>query len=172
MRALRAALAGIVIVAALAGVARFPWARFQCNREKRAAEGLLARLDTIVSDFQRQDAARRAAERMERCVARTPGDWQVHFLLATLQAGAGRSAAALQTYRNSLALEERPETYHAISLIHFENGEMDEALANAEKAVVFSAAFADQYAEPLRHALYVKLEERSKQLREQQQKAR
>ena len=86
MRALRAALAGIVVAAALLGVARTQWSRFACNREKRAAEGLLDRLQTIASDFQRQDAARGAAARMERCVAETPGDWQVHFLLATLQA--------------------------------------------------------------------------------------
>lgn len=168
MRVLRAALAGIVVVAALLAVARTQWSRFACNREKRAAEGLLNRLQTVVSDFQRQDAARRAAERMERCAAETPGDWQVHFLLATLQATAGRNEAALQTYRHSLALEERPETYYAISVIHFENGRMDEALANAEKAAIFSAAFAEKYAEPLRHALYVKLAERRERLREQQ----
>ena len=168
MRALRAALAGIVVAAALLGVVRTQWSRFACNREKRAAEGLLDRLQTIASDFQRQDAARGAAARMERCVAETPGDWQVHFLLATLQAAGDRREAALHSYRNSLAVEERPETYHAISLIHFENGQMDEALANAEKAAIFSAAFADQYAEPLRHALYEKLEQRRNRLREQQ----
>jgi tetratricopeptide (TPR) repeat protein len=161
MRALRAALAGIVVVAALLGVARTQWPRFQCNREKRAVEGLLENLQTIVSDYQ-------PAARMERCVAETPGDWQVHFLLASLQAAGDRKEAALQSYRNSLAVEERPETYHAISVIHFENGRMDEALANAEKAVIFSAAFAEQYAEPLRHTLYEKLDQRRARLREQQ----
>lgn len=166
MRAVRLALA-IAVVCAAAFALRAPWRMQQCNVEKRSALGFLANAQSIASDFQRQAAATRAAERMERCIAVTPGDWQVHFLAGALYEVAGRAPLATARYQEALTLEERPEIYHAISVLQLVNGQADEGLRNAEKATTFSLEYADGYEPTLRSELYAKVLERRARLEAQ-----
>ncbi len=169
MRAVRVVLAIAVVCAALFAL-RVPWRTQRCNVEKRSALAFLANAQSIASDFQRQATATRAAERMERCIAETPSDWQVHFLAGALYEVAGRTPLATARYQAALTLEERPEIYHAISVLQLVNGQADEGLRNAEKATTFSLEYADGYEPTLRAQLYAKALERRKRLEEQQQR--
>jgi predicted TPR repeat methyltransferase len=156
MRLLRSLLALAVVIVAGIAVVRVPWALQRCNIEKRHAEQLIDRSQTIVSDFDRQRVAAEETARLERCAVACPADWQVHFLMATLHQIAGREPAALHSYELALALEQRPEIYYGMSLIQLENGQAAEGLANAEQAARFNLQFADLYEKQLRDELWVK----------------
>lgn len=166
MRAVRVVLA-VAVVGTAAFALRVPWRTQRCNVEKRSALAFLANAQSIASDFQRQAAATRAGERMERCIAATPGDWQVHFLAGALHEVAGRTPLATARYQAALELEERPEIYHALSVLQLANGQADEGLRNAEKATTFSLEYADGYEPTLRAQLYAKALERRQRLEEQ-----
>lgn len=165
MHVVRMALAIAVLCVAAWTLFRVPWTLQSCNIEKRRAEQFIERSTTIASDFARQAAAVRAAERMERCAAALPNDWQCHYLAGSLHRAAARKPAAMASYRAALALEERPEIYYVISVLQLENGETEEALRNAEKATTFNVNFADSYAPPLRNELWEKVRERKRLLK-------
>jgi len=168
MRLVRASLAIVVFCVAGFTLFRVPWTRQSCNIEKRRAEQLIERAQTIVSDFERQDAASRAAERMDRCIAATPDDWQLYFLAGALHEIAGRAPVGMARYQAALALEERPEIYQAISFLQLQRGEAEEGLRNAEKATSFNLQFAESYQPLLRDQLWVKALERERLLKQKQ----
>jgi hypothetical protein len=165
MRVVRAALAIVAVFVALWTLYRVPWTRQMCNIEKRRAEQLTTRAETIASDFARQATAVRAAERMERCIASFPSDWQCHVLEGALHQIAERKPAAMASYRAALALEERPEIYAAISILQLEQGQTEEGLRNAEKATTFNLEFAARYEPSLRDELWARARERERLLK-------
>jgi tetratricopeptide (TPR) repeat protein len=156
MRLLRSLLALAVLIVAGILLIRVPWALQRCNIEKRHAEQVIDRSESIVSDFDRQRVAAEETARLERCAVAFPADWQLHFLMANLHQIAGRKPAALHSYELALALEQRPEIYYGMSLLQFENGQAAEGLANAEKAALFNLQFADLYEQRLRDDLFAK----------------
>lgn len=165
MRIVRALLAVAVLLVAALAIVREPWTVERCNIQKRKAEAFLGSAEEIASDFDRQRAALLMAERMERCVAETPNDWQAHFLSGALQGVAGRPAMAKTRYTAALALEERPEIYIALSLLEFANGEPEEALKNAEKATGFNLEYANEFEPDLRAQLWHTAKERERRLK-------
>jgi hypothetical protein len=165
MRFVRIVLAIAVVCVAAVAIQRQPWTVQRCNVEKRRAEGFVANAESIVSDFDRTQGALRAAERMERCIAATPNDWQVHFLAGVLNDVAGRPQVAMARYRAAMALEERPDIYQAMSFTQLANGEGEEGLRNAEKATTFNIDFTRGYAPELQVQLLEKARERRDRLR-------
>ena len=165
MRIVRAAVAVAVLIAAGLAIVRGPWTVQRCNIEKRKAEGFLQSAAEIVSDFDRQRAASAAAERMERCIAVTPSDWQAHFLGGALHELAGRRQLAEQRYQSALALEQRPEIYIALSLLQLADGRAEEGLHNAEVATGFNLKFANEYEPDLRAQLWAKALARQERLK-------
>lgn len=165
MRIVRVLVAIAALIVAGIAIVRVPWAERRCNVEKRKAEGFLLGAEEIASDFDRQRAAAAGAERMERCVADLPGDWQTHFLAGGLHEVAGRRQLAEQRYKAALALEERPEIYIALSLLQLANGEAEEGLRNAEKATSFNLKFANSYEPDLRAALWAKALEHERRMK-------
>jgi tetratricopeptide (TPR) repeat protein len=165
MRIVRALLAIAVLIVAGLAIVRETWTVERCNMQKRKAEAFLGSVEQIASDFDRERAALAAAERMERCVAETPNDWQAHFLSGALYGVAGRTAIARTRYTAALALEERPEIYIALSLLQFANGEPEEGLKNAEKATGFNLEYANEFEPDLRAQLWHMAKERERRLK-------
>jgi tetratricopeptide (TPR) repeat protein len=165
MRLVRMLLAAAVVIVAGVAIPRQPWTVQRCNIEKRAAEGFVENSESIVSDFDRRQGALRAAERMERCIAVTPNDWQVYFLAGALNDVAGRPEIAMARYRAAMALAERPDIYQAMSFIQLAHGEGAEGLRNAEKAATFNIEFTRGYAPELQSQLLAKVLARRERLR-------
>lgn len=139
--------------------------RYQCSVEKKKAELWMETATESSTLARRRTIARGAIERLSRCIQNDPSDFEALFLLAVARSEAGQKEAALQTFEAALDLNERPEIYASIGVLHLEAGRPAEALRNLLPAAYFNLYLArDVVAPALAWDLYVEAEKRQQRL--------
>lgn len=150
MKWLRALLAVAVVIAAAVSAWRLVIPRYRCNRDKAIVNATTILLESGPADYERTVKARRLAETCRRCLERFFEDYEFHLLLASNQWLMGDFEGAERSYRNSLALNERPETYANLALMQIEMGKTAEARKNLYHASLFHLAACELVTDPLR----------------------
>lgn len=126
---------GVAFAAAAAAAVAPEW-RISAGK-RRLREGQ----DLLLAAAQRKDAARRdamlrdAEEVLEGAAEKLPYDARPDFLLGSAAMLRGDIALALDRYRRSLVLEERPETDLNLSRAHMAAGDAEAAAVDAVRAV-------------------------------------
>jgi len=162
VRLLRVALAGLLIIASSAAVYRLCWVRYECEVVKREAESDLR--NRSLSGYEEIVVARRATERLRRCLERDPSDYQTYFLLARAAEALGSTEQALSLYGVALKLNERPEIYARIAVLEFQLGRPKEAEEHILRACYFQIFYSAMVADPMQAELYAKVLARQERL--------
>ena len=152
MKGLRGAIAVMVVVASAAAAWRLVLPRYPCNREKAIVDAAIMRTRNEGEDPGAIDAGKLAAACRE-CLERFPEDYELHSLLASMQEVLGDLDGAEVSYRKSIRLNERPETYAYLGILELTRGKLDEARANLYYGSLFNLAVAEAVSDPLRTEL-------------------
>lgn len=128
--------------------------RHSCNQSKTIVNSAIIRLGREPADFQRTSEARELVRRCLRCLEVLPNDYEFHLLLGSAQGLLGDFAGAERSYRHSLELNERPETYAYLALIQLEQGKTDGARQNLYHAALFNLGVVELVTDPLRTEVY------------------
>jgi tetratricopeptide (TPR) repeat protein len=164
MKAVRWLLALLLVAATIAVIERRVLPRLQCNRDKARIQAEAKEFENTGDEYLRTTRARRNIEACRRCVERVPADYEMWFLLGVNQRVLQLHDEALRSFRQALALNERPETYAEIALLELERGNVDEARALLVKAAMFNMMFSEYVSNPLRREIYVEVLRKQKQL--------
>jgi tetratricopeptide (TPR) repeat protein len=131
----KAGLAAAALAAVLAAAVVPAWRAAAGKRRLREGEDLLlaaARQNDLAA---RATLLRDAEEVLDSAAERLPHDPRPPYLLGSAALLRGDFTSALDRYRRSLAIEERPETDLNLSRAHTAAGEAEAAAADALRAV-------------------------------------
>ena len=145
-----AALAAAVFTAAAAAAVAPEWRKNAALRRLREGEALVLAA-ARESDPARRDAILRdAGEVLGEADRALPHDPRPSYLLGSVALLRGDAAAALDRYRRSLAIEERPETDLNLSRAHMAAGHPRAAATDAVRAVWLAPNLVRELPEPAR----------------------
>jgi tetratricopeptide (TPR) repeat protein len=130
-----AALAGLLFAATAAAAVIPEWRIGSGKRRLREGQDLLVAASRQTEATRRGGVLRDAEEVLEDAAGKLPYDVRPEFLLGSSAMLRGDSAVALDHYRRSLALEERPETDLNLSRAHMAVGDAQAAAVDAVRAV-------------------------------------
>jgi tetratricopeptide (TPR) repeat protein len=164
MKWLRACAALLVIGACAAAAWLLVVPRFGCNRDKAIVNEATVRLARGQADDARTAEALQLAAICRRCVERFPNDYELHLLLGSNEQFYGDFDGAEQSFRRSLALSERPETYAYLAVLLLERGRPDEARQILYRAALFNLSFVELVSDPLRTEIAQAVTARHKRL--------
>jgi tetratricopeptide (TPR) repeat protein len=131
----------IVIVAAvlvLWGSQRFVYEPHACNRMVTDLTRRTSLAYDTGRDFTRIDRARRNLQELGALRERCPTDVRGYMLIGANEEILGRHDDAIRSYRQSLAIEQRPEIHAAIGDALIQTGRVDEAVESYFTAVRFN----------------------------------
>lgn len=131
----KAAAASVVLGALLAAFVVPSWRVASGKRRLREGEGLLLSAARQTDPAARAATLRDAEEVLDDAGRKLPHDPRPPYLLGSAALLRGDFTAALDRYRRSLAIEERPETDLNLSRAHTAAGEAEPAAADALRAV-------------------------------------
>lgn len=154
MTAVRWLLALMLIAGSVAVIARRILPIVECNREKARIQAEAKEFENTGDEYLRTTRARRNIEACRRCVERVPAEYEMWFLLGVNQRVLQQRDDALQSFRQALALNERPETYAEIALLELERGNVDQARQLLVRAAMFNVMFSEYVSNPLRREIY------------------
>jgi tetratricopeptide (TPR) repeat protein len=166
MTALRWLLALLVVAASVAAIARLVVPRIACNREKGRIQADAIAFGNMGDDYERTVRARRNVEVCRRCLDRIPSDYEMWFLLAVNQRVLQQRDEALQSFRQALSLNERPETYAEIAVLELERGNVDLARELLVRATRFNLTFSEYVSPPFSHEIYAEAMAKQKELQQ------
>lgn len=164
MKAVRWLLALLLIAASIAVIERRVLPRLQCNRDKARIQAEAKEFENTGDEYLRTTRARRNIEACRRCVERVPAEYEMWFLLGVNQRVLQQHDEALRSFRQALALNERPETYAEIAVLELERGNVAEARALLVKASMFNMTFSEYVSDPLRREIYAEVTRKQQQL--------
>jgi tetratricopeptide (TPR) repeat protein len=150
MKWLRATAAVLIVAACALAATRLVIPRLRCNRDKAIVNSATMRLERGAADYERTVQARQLAEMCRRCLERFPNDYEFHLLLASNEAFVGDLEGAEQSYRRSLALNERPEALAYLAVMQLGQGKTEEARKNLYRAALFNLAVVELVSDPLK----------------------
>ena len=119
------------------GLVHLAYVPHRCNAE---ITRLTARTDAAgkpASDYERLLRVRRNLQDLEPLRETCPTEVRVPMLMGANHEIAGRPEDALRSYREALAIEQRPEIYVAIAVQQIQTGRVDEAIDNYVTAARF-----------------------------------
>lgn len=151
-RAAAAVVAGIFALVAASAVLP-EWKIAREKRRLREGEGLLLDAARQREPAQRDAILRDAEEVLEGAAEGLPHDVRPSFLLGSAALLRGDAAAALDRYRRSLAIEERPETDMNLSRAYAAAGNAPAAAVDAVRAVWLAPDLAKSLVPPTREAV-------------------
>jgi tetratricopeptide (TPR) repeat protein len=165
MRALKAAVALLLVVTS-AGVAyRIVLPTIHCNEEKARANAAMMIRDRARSSYEQTRHARRTAAACIRCLQFFPNDSEFRVLLAANQHVLGIHEEAERNYRRALQLNDRAETYAFLALLQLDLGRVEEARQNLYRACLFDISLAELVSSPMREEIYEAVMQRHEKLR-------
>lgn len=164
MKALRWVVAALAVIVSLAAIARLVVPRVQCNREKARLRVEARAFRDMGDEYARTMRARRNVEVCRRCVALVPDDYLMWFLLGINEGVLQRPDDALRSFRQSLALNERPETYAEIALVELRRGNVETARELLIRASMFNMTFSEYVEHPMRSDIYIEAQRRQREL--------
>ena len=136
----KAAAASIALGALLAAAIVPEWRLAAGKRRLREGESLLLSAARQTDAAGRAGILRDAEEVLDDAAQKLPHDPRPSYLLGSAALLRGDSAAALERYRRSLAIEERPETDLNLARAHTAAGDAEAAAADALRAVWLAPA--------------------------------
>ena len=150
----------LLAVASATAIWQIPVQRYRANLSRRQIEMLVVRAEASASEHARRTLALRAIELTHQPLEIDPTDYRTLILKGAAEAAAGRSDAALATYRHALTVNERPEIYAYMGILQMERGEVDDAMANLLKASDFDANLINLVAPSTQQAISAELKRR------------
>jgi tetratricopeptide (TPR) repeat protein len=145
-----AALAALVLAAAAYAAVAPEWRKAAAKRRLREGEALVLAAARASDPASRASILRDAEEVLEDAAARLPHDPRPAYLLGSCALLRGDAASALELYRRSLAVEERPETDLNLSRAHMALGHPAAAARDALRAAWLAPEFLQQFPENAR----------------------
>ncbi|HKR62493.1 MAG TPA: hypothetical protein VJZ00_02075 [Thermoanaerobaculia bacterium] len=164
MKALRAFVALLAIASAAAAAWKLVLPRYDCNHQKAIVNSWTVRLDRETDETVRIEKAREMIEICRRCLEQFPDDYELYLLLGSNETFLREYDDAEQSFRRSLALSERPETYAYLALAQLEEGKADEARKNLYRAALFNLSVVELVSEPMRSELAQAVTDRHRRL--------
>ena len=153
------------ILLALAAATAFwqvPVRRYRANLDRRQIDLLVSRAEASASEAERRALALRAIELTHAPLETNPVDYKTLILKGVAEAAAGRDEAALATWRHSLTINERPETYAYLGVLQMERGEVDAAMTNLMRAAEFNVVMARLVAPSTQKLIYDELKKQKR----------
>jgi len=161
---LKAAAASIALGALLAAAIVPAWRVASGKRRLREGEGLLLSAARQTDATARAAVLRDAEEVLDDAAQKLPHDPRPPYLLGSAAVLRGDFSAALERYRRSLAIEERPETDLNLARAHTGAGEAEAAAADALRAVWLAPSLLRDLPSDARPAVQAELMRREKEL--------
>ncbi len=165
MKALRAAVALLVIASSALVAVRIVLPPLHCNVEKARVNASVILADRTRGSYERIIRARTMAAECLRCLEATSNDSDFRMLLAANQHLLGEYDEAERNYRRSLELNERAETYAFLALLQLDRGSPEEARRNLYHASLFDISLTELVSSPMREEIYEAVMKRHEQLR-------
>jgi len=171
MKLVRPLLAFLAVAVSFVAAYRLCWMRLRCERDKYA---IVQRLDYVrdADAYTKNTVAREILPRLRACVEQDPSDFQARFLMAKAATHAGQDQLALSLYQEAADLNQRPEIYASIGLLHLKAGRVNEARENLMRATMFNTHFAGYVAQPLQDELQAAVIARRERLLEEAKRAK
>jgi tetratricopeptide (TPR) repeat protein len=160
----KAAVASIALGALLAGTIVPAWRVTAGKRRLREGETLLLLAARQTDAAARAAVLRDAEEVLDDAAQKLPYDSRPPYLLGSGALLRGDFPAALERYRRSLAIEERPETDLNLARAHAAAGEAEAAAADALRAVWLAPSLLRDLPPDARPAVEAEVIRREKQL--------
>jgi tetratricopeptide (TPR) repeat protein len=148
MKAIRFALAGLVIASAAALAWLFVWRPLACHRLAGEIVGPSYEAYDTRGPVERA-VAQAHLERIQACLAFGCRDTRMMFIEAINYRTLGRNEIALRIYRESLLLDQRPETFANIADTQLALGDRKGAYENFLRAALFFPAYMMLIDDPL-----------------------
>lgn len=165
MRALRAAVALLLVVASTVTALRVVLPLVRCNEAKARANAATMAGERARSSFEQTRRARRTVAECTRCLEAIPNDAEFRMLLASSQHVLGMDDEAERNYERSLALNERAQTYAFLALLQLDHGRIEEARQNLYHACLFDISLVELVSWPMREEVYQAVMKRHERLR-------
>ena len=137
-------VAVLVVVLGAYATYRLAWKPFLCNIDKAHAQIVLLSIFDLPPTLTVASNARRGITTMEQCIAACPTDVDLYMTLAGYEQVIGRSRDAIETYRNALAYDRRPEIFLNIGLLQLQMNQRDAAIASLTDACLFNINFVNE----------------------------
>jgi tetratricopeptide (TPR) repeat protein len=156
---IRMAKAGILLAEAALCVflfQRFVIAPHHCNTGISHLITLSAIAEKTGNEYERSVFARRNLHELFALREVCPTAMDLYMLIAQNQRAIGDSEGAIQTYRDAIAIEPRPEFYQEIGIVFMETRRFEEAVPNFVMMVRFNTTLYGMYsaADPLRQRVF------------------
>jgi tetratricopeptide (TPR) repeat protein len=164
MKALRALVALLLLGAAGFAIAKGMVPRLECNLAKGRINRDVRRFARTGNEYERVERARRNVDECRRWIEIFPGDHQLYMLLGANLRVLGNLDGAVESFRQALALVQRPEIYSQIGELEIERGNIDAGRAAVLKAATFHMLYVEIVDEPLRSEIYNAVMERYQRL--------
>lgn len=164
MKFLRTLAALLVVVASGAATWHLVIPRLRCNRDKAIVDSWTGQLARQGADSRAIAKARELAEMCRRCLELFPNDYELELLLGSNESFVGDYERAEETFRRSIALNERPETYAYLALTQLDEGKVDQARKNLYLGALFNLTVVELISDPLQSEIAQAVTERHKRL--------
>jgi hypothetical protein len=135
---IRAAIVFGVAMTSLWALFRFTYVPYSCNAEISEITSTTNALESTVSGYERLVRARRHITRLEKLRDSCRTQVRVPMLTAANQEIIGLPDQALNSYRDALRIEQRPEIHMAIAALQLQLGQIDEAVDSYVEAARFT----------------------------------
>jgi tetratricopeptide (TPR) repeat protein len=161
----KAGLGAAALAAVLAAAVVPAWRSAAGKRRLREGEDLLLMAARQTDLTARSALLRDAEEVLDTAAERLPFDPRPPYLLGSAALLRGDFTSALDHYRRSLAIEERPETDLNLSRAHTGTGEAEAAAADALRAVWLAPSMLRDLPSAVRGPVRQELKNRERLLR-------
>lgn len=165
MRALRAVVALLLVVASAGVAIRIVLPAIRCNEEKGRVNAATMVRDRARNSYEQTRTAQRMAAACIRCLESFPNDAEFRMLLASNQHVLGIHDEAERNYRRALELNDRAETYAFLALLQLDLGRVEEARQNLYHACLFDISLVELVSSPMREEIYETVMQRHEKLR-------
>ena len=146
--AVRIAASVAIVAAAAAAVARLCWQPWLCNREEARIAARIAKMLEFPGALSVRIGARQDLEAIERCIRADPTVVNRYMLKAALLRIVQRRSEAIETYRDALRVDRRPELWFLLGQTQLEEHRVEPAIENLMITAVLSVHLVYAIPEP------------------------